>query len=70
MEVAVDFKFVNSHGVVVGTAGSALEASARLRADDPLFAWHILLDDTGIEISQADLDVLCVAQELGNRRDI
>ena len=58
----MDFKFVDSNGVVVATADSAEEAMARLQAEHALFAQHILLDETGIEISIADLEILCAAE--------
>jgi len=58
----VDFKFVDGNGVVVATADSAVEAKARLHAEHALLSQHILLDDTGIEISIADLDVFCEAE--------
>ena len=59
----MDFKFVDDNGVVVATAATAGEAKAMLRTEHALFSGHILLDDTGIEISRADLEVFC-ADEL------
>ena len=58
----MDFKFVDGNGVVVATADSAVEAKARLNAEHALLSQHIVLDDTGIEISIADLDVFCEAE--------
>jgi hypothetical protein len=58
----VDFKFVDGNGVVVATADSAGEAKAKLDAEHTLFSRHLLLDDTGIEISMADLEVFCAAE--------
>ena len=49
----MDFKFVDGNGAVVATADGSGEAKARLQAEHALFGRHILLDDTGIEISMA-----------------
>ena len=63
----MDFKFVDGNGVVVATADSAGEAKAMLQAEHALLGRHIFLDDTGIEISRADLDVFC-ADELNGAK--
>jgi hypothetical protein len=58
----VDFKFVDHNGGLVATANSASEAKAKLQGGHGLSDRQILLDDTGIEISEAELDVLCAAE--------
>jgi arsenate reductase-like glutaredoxin family protein len=61
----VDFKFVDGNGVVVATADSAGEAKAMLQAEHTLLDRHILLDDTGVEISRAELDIFCSVEPSG-----
>jgi len=61
----VDFKFIDDNGVVVATADTAGEARSMLHAAHALFAGHILLDDTGIEISRAELEILYAAELTG-----
>jgi cobyrinic acid a,c-diamide synthase len=65
----VDFKFVDLNGTVLATAGSAREARAMRQAANTIFALHILLDDTGMEISEADLGVFCAAEIAGTPRN-
>ena len=57
----MDFKIIGPTGNLVGLAETACDARTKLRAG--LVGLHLLLDDTGIEISGADLDVLCAAEE-------
>jgi len=58
----VDFKLINAKGDVVATAVGACAAMAMLRADFSAIGSHVLLDDTGVELSESDLAVLCDAE--------
>lgn len=56
----MDFKIIGPHGNLVATANGACEARTKMKAG--LLGRHVLLDDTGIEMSALDLDVLCAAE--------
>ena len=65
----MDFKFLNEDGAVAATAKGACAAEATLQQRTGMPENWILLDDTGIEVSAADLKVLCAAERRGATSD-
>lgn len=63
----MDFKIIGPGGNLVATADGACEARAKMQGE--LVGRHVLLDDTGIEVSESDLDVLCAAERSAERPD-
>jgi hypothetical protein len=63
----MDFKIVCSDGSLLARFASACEVGDRLRAEHERLDLLVLLDDTGAELSVADLDVLCAAEQAAAR---
>jgi mevalonate kinase len=66
-EKVMDFKIVDANGKLIETARNAVEAKAKMRAGRERHGRQVLLDDTGVEISESELEVLCEAEQASLR---
>jgi mevalonate kinase len=63
----MDFKIVDANGKLIETARNAVEAKAKMHAGRERHGRQVLLDDTGVEISESELEVLCEAEQASLR---
>lgn len=65
----MDFSILDPKRNPVATASSAREARTKYRAGRALFGRQTILDSIGAEISEGELDALCLQEEAAERRD-
>lgn len=63
----MDFKIVDTNGNLVAAPASACEALDLLQVGLDEGVAQILLDDTGVEMSMDELEILCAAERSPSR---